>query len=99
MLTCQQLTEAVTAYLEGTMPRGRRFQIWLHIQLCKHCRRYFRQIRQTMKATGQVPPLEMPDEVRGSLEAVFARAAAEPCEDPFLATPPVCDEAKGPKDV
>lgn len=72
---CNEVTEMVTAYLEGAMPFWTRMGISMHILMCAPCRRYFRQIRQLAQATGSVPELEMPADVQASMNELFKRAA------------------------
>ncbi|MFT5432302.1 MAG: putative anti-sigma-YlaC factor YlaD [Myxococcota bacterium] len=76
MLTCRELTDVVTAYLEGRLPAWTRMGIWMHIQMCSHCRRYFRQIDKIRLETGKMPPLEMPADVAHSMNDIFAQAHA-----------------------
>lgn len=74
MLTCQQITELVTDYVEGRMGFGDRLRFQLHLGMCKHCRAYLRQMRATVAALGELPAADaaMPDEVRDELSRRFA---------------------------
>ena len=67
MLTCQQMTELVTAYLEGALPFSDRLRFHLHLGTCRHCRRYLRQMRVTVRLLRRVPAEPVPDEVMQSL--------------------------------
>ncbi len=67
MLTCQQLTELVTDYLEGRMSLLDRLRFQLHLGLCRHCRAYLDQMRQTLRLLGTLPPEQIPPEVRDAL--------------------------------
>ena len=71
MLTCKELTELVTDYLEGRLPMGRRMSFWVHASMCPHCRAYLRQMRASIRATGSLPAAPMPPEVRDALLARF----------------------------
>ncbi len=71
MLTCKELTEIVTDYLEGRMPFGKRMSFWLHISMCKHCREYIRQMKLTVATLGKMPPEPIPPETREALHARF----------------------------
>lgn len=86
-MTCKEQAEVVTAYLEGELPLLTRVGIWLHLQMCAPCRRYFKQIGEVAKATGRVPELEMPPEVRDSMSGVLARAAEMRAEQKSAAAP------------
>lgn len=73
MLTCQQITELVTDYVEGRMSFGDRMRFQMHVGMCKHCRAYLRQMKATVAALGKLPEdTEMPDEVRDELTKRFA---------------------------
>lgn len=67
MLSCKQLTELVTAYLEHKMSLGERLRFQLHLGMCKHCRAYLRQMKQTIETLGRLPVEQIPDGVRGEL--------------------------------
>ena len=67
MLTCQQLTEVVTEYLEGRMPFTRRMSFWMHVSMCGNCRRYLRQMKLTVKTLGAMPKEPIPPATRAAL--------------------------------
>jgi anti-sigma factor RsiW len=67
MLTCTQITELVTDYLEGRLSLKDRVRFRMHVGMCKHCKEYLRQMRVTVKAVGQLPDEPMPDDVRDEL--------------------------------
>lgn len=67
MLTCKELTELVTDYLEGRMPFRRRLTFWLHISMCKNCREYLRQTKLTIATLGKMPVDPIPPEIRDAL--------------------------------
>lgn len=69
MLTCQQLTEIVTDYLEGEMPFWQRVQFQLHIGMCRHCRAYLRQMKATIETVGRLPDEPMPEDVKDELRS------------------------------
>jgi glutaredoxin 3 len=45
MLSCKELSERASDYLDGELSPWTRMEIRLHIFLCEHCRRYLRQLR------------------------------------------------------
>jgi predicted anti-sigma-YlaC factor YlaD len=55
MLTCKELTELATDYLEGDLGFIRRLAIRLHLAMCKHCPTYLRQIELTIQLLRQLP--------------------------------------------
>lgn len=73
MLTCQQLTELVTEYLEGRMSFWRRTQFQMHLGMCKHCRAYIRQMKTTVATLGQLPQEPVPPDLKDELLKRFAR--------------------------
>lgn len=54
MLTCQEVTELVTDYLEGRQPLLQRMKFQLHLGMCRHCRAYLQQMRFTLAALKQL---------------------------------------------
>ncbi len=71
MLTCKQLTELVTEYLERRMSLADRMRFQLHIGMCRHCRAYLRQMRQTIRTLGKLPEESVPPEVIDDLLSRF----------------------------
>jgi anti-sigma factor RsiW len=70
-LTCQQLVELVTEYLEGTLSRGDRARFEAHIDACVNCREYLAQFRQTMELTGALSEDDVDPVAREALFAQF----------------------------
>jgi anti-sigma factor RsiW len=70
-LTCAQLVELVTDYLEGrlTVTDTERFEE--HIAFCDGCSRYFDQMRATIAATGHLRGDELPPELHERLVEAF----------------------------
>lgn len=71
MLTCQELTELVTDYLEGRLSVGQRLSFQLHLGMCRHCRAYLQQMRATIATLGELPAEPMPPGVQDELLARF----------------------------
>jgi predicted anti-sigma-YlaC factor YlaD len=67
MMTCREVTELVTAYLERRLSLRDRVRFQLHIGMCRHCRRYLRQMRLTVQTVGQLPREPLPDPLREEL--------------------------------
>jgi anti-sigma factor RsiW len=69
-LTCQQVVELVTAYLEdGLSPEDRR-RFEQHLASCIGCRNYLEQMRRTIETTGRVQ-LALPVELEEKLLEAF----------------------------
>ncbi len=67
MLTCRDITEIVTDYLEGRMTLGTRMRFHMHLGMCKHCRAYLRQMKNTIETLGRLPEEPVPPELREEL--------------------------------
>lgn len=72
MLSCQQMTELITDYLEKRLPWTDRARFQMHIGMCQDCRRYLRQMKLSVAVLGRLPPEPVPDEVMNSLLTRFA---------------------------
>ncbi len=71
MITCQELTEAVTDYLEGHMSLGQRWGFRLHLMMCSACRRYLRQMELARVALAHLPVEPVSDTDRAKLMQRF----------------------------
>jgi anti-sigma factor RsiW len=49
-VTCRELVGLVTDLFDGALPSGMRARVAHHLSYCGSCRRYLRQMRQTMGA-------------------------------------------------
>ena len=69
-LSCQELVELVTDYVEGAMPEDERKAFEDHLDLCDGCRVYVEQMRQTIRLVGKLTPgLVAPEAERDLLQA------------------------------
>ena len=48
-LTCQELGEIVSDYMEGALPEAERERFDAHLAECEGCRRYLDQMRTTIR--------------------------------------------------
>jgi predicted anti-sigma-YlaC factor YlaD len=71
MLTCRELTELVTDYLDGHLSLVERLRFEMHLGICSHCRAYLRQMKQTIRALGTLREEDIPDDVSQRLLARF----------------------------
>ncbi len=71
-LSCKELVELVTDYLEGALPamEGARFEE--HIAGCPHCTAYLDQMRATISALGHIPEESLAPAARDELLTAFA---------------------------
>lgn len=70
-LTCQELVELVTEYLEDEMSPEARGRFDAHLRGCEGCRRYVEQMRQTMALTGQLTEQDVAPAAEQTLLEVF----------------------------
>ena len=53
-LSCRELVELVTAYLEGALEPGEHARFEEHLAACDNCTAYLEQLRQTLVAVGTI---------------------------------------------
>jgi len=77
-ISCQELVELVTDYLEGALDPAhvRRFEE--HLARCDGCERYVEQLRQTIRATGTLTVHDLEPEAEQSLLEAFRTWRNEP---------------------
>ena len=72
-LSCQELVELVTDYLDGALPPAERARFDAHIAGCDGCRAYLEQIRATIRLSGTLVPEQ--------LDPAAEKALLEACRD------------------
>jgi anti-sigma factor RsiW len=70
-LTCDELVELVTAYVEGTLDARERGRFEAHLDRCDGCTHYVEQLRTTIMLTGRLNGAELPDSAREQLLDAF----------------------------
>jgi anti-sigma factor RsiW len=70
-LTCKEVVEAVTEYVEGTMAAAERRRFDAHLAECPHCMRYLEQMRATIAALGRLEEEAIAPDVRDRIVACF----------------------------
>jgi anti-sigma factor (TIGR02949 family) len=71
-LTCQQLVELVTDYLDGALTSADRARFESHLSACSGCATNVEQLRETVRLTGRRLTEEMlPDDMRETLLRQF----------------------------
>jgi anti-sigma factor RsiW len=70
-LTCMELVELVTDYLEGALAEPDRVRLEAHLAECDGCTVYLAQMRRTISLTGMLTEDEIPPEGRDELLRVF----------------------------
>ena len=70
-LSCQELTELVTEYLEGALPPAERARFDEHLAECGNCELYLEQIRETMRLAGTLEADDLTPEAEEALLHAF----------------------------
>jgi len=70
-LSCQELVELVTDYLEGAMPHELRARFERHVAKCGGCSTYLEEMRQTIRATGSLTVEAVTPEAEQALLEAF----------------------------
>ena len=70
-LTCREVVELVTSYLEGALSRRDRRRFEAHIAACDGCTTYLEQMRMTIDALGRVPESSISPAARAELTSAF----------------------------
>ena len=70
-LTCQELVELVTDYLEGALPAAERARFEAHLATCDGCDAYLEQMRQTIQLAHRLSEDSLAPPVREGLLRTF----------------------------
>lgn len=70
-LTCKELVEIVSDYLEGALSEGDRERFDAHLADCEGCRRYLDQMRVTIRVVGTLSEEDLDPGARDQLLEVF----------------------------
>jgi hypothetical protein len=70
-LSCRELVELVTDYLEARLSVEDRTRFELHLCYCDWCRTYLRQMRQVLEAAGRITEESISPESREALLEAF----------------------------
>jgi anti-sigma factor RsiW len=80
LVTCQEIVELVTDYLEGKLDPQMTAQVAAHLEQCDGCDIYVEQMRATIRALGTVPVATLSETAQTELLRAFrdlrGRAAA-----------------------
>ncbi len=72
-LTCQELVELVTDYLEGTLSASERVRFEAHLRDCDGCTAYLAQMRMTIQVVGRLSQDSIPRDAQEVLLRAFKR--------------------------
>ena len=70
-LTCKELVELVTEYLEDRLPVAENTRFELHLCTCTACRVYLAQMRSVIRISGRLTEEDLPPATQEDLLAVF----------------------------
>jgi anti-sigma factor RsiW len=70
-ITCREMVELITDYLEGTMPARQRRRFERHLSACDGCTTYLEQMRTTVALTSRLRVQAIPEEAVAPLLAAF----------------------------
>ena len=70
-LTCEQVVELVTAYLDDRLPTSEVERFEEHLAFCDGCSTYLEQMRATIAATRELRPADIPAELQERLLEAF----------------------------
>lgn len=70
-MTCRELVELVTDYLEGALPAHERVRFEQHLVFCPGCVYYVEQMRETIDRLGELRQESVPPEAERDLLQAF----------------------------
>ena len=70
-ITCKELVELVTEYLDDRMPAAQRLRFEEHIAFCSPCGVYLEQMRQTIAVAGALREDDLDQQSRDAMLNVF----------------------------
>jgi len=70
-LSCQELVELVTDYLEGALSAEQSARFEAHLEPCRGCTAYVEQMRATIELVGRLTPEDVSPEAGAALLGVF----------------------------
>jgi len=59
-LTCQELVELITSYLDDALTSEERQRLERHLMYCHGCRAYLEQMRVTLRLVGRLSAEDIP---------------------------------------
>lgn len=74
MLQCKDVIEETSNYIDGDLPFFKRVGLFLHVAICRCCRNYIDQIRQTIHTLAVTKPTELDDTDKQALAQKLHKA-------------------------
>ncbi len=76
-MTCKELVELVTEYLEDALPYDQRTRFEAHLADCEECQDYVQQMATTIRLTGRLTEDSLVGKPREDLLKVFRNWKAD----------------------
>lgn len=70
-MSCKELVELVTEYLDRVLPESDRVRFDAHMQTCPGCTDYLEQMRLTLRLSGRLEEESIEPEARDALLKTF----------------------------
>jgi predicted anti-sigma-YlaC factor YlaD len=70
-MTCRELVDVITDYLEGTLAEADRVRFEEHLLECPYCQNYLDQMRETIRTLGALREESLSPQARQSLLESF----------------------------
>lgn len=70
-LTCHEVIELLSDYIEGALSTDDRVRVDEHLALCDGCETYLDQMRESIRLIGMVPEDEVPEQQKAALLSAF----------------------------
>jgi len=72
-ITCKELVELVTDYLEDALSFEDRTRFEQHLVMCGGCKEYLREMRKTIAISRKLSDEDLPADVRDDLLVLFRK--------------------------
>ncbi len=70
-MSCRELVEVITDYLEGALPEMDRQRFEEHLEACSACKLYVDQFQEVIRTLGRIEDKELDPDFRAGLVAAF----------------------------
>ena len=79
-ITCQEIVEIITDFLEGALPVDERDLVERHLAMCTWCQTYLDQMQHTLTVAGRLREDDVPQPMLDALADAFVAHRARPDE-------------------
>jgi anti-sigma factor RsiW len=70
-LTCHEVIEIITDYLDGALSADDRRRVEEHLAICDGCTTYLEQMHETIRLTGMLTEEQIPEDQKRELLEAF----------------------------